>query len=167
MLLVAAVSRLLPHPPNFAPIAAMSLFGAAYFKNSWSAFLFPMLAMFMSDIALEVVTGYGFHSGMWSVYLSFGAVALLGRFTLRSITLGRVAGSTAAGTLLFFLLTNFAVWASGLMYPLTAEGLVACYIAALPFLGYSAAGNVLYVALLFGGFELAKRQIPALSTASR
>ncbi len=162
MIVLAALSRVLPHPPNFAPTYAIALFAGAYVADKRFAFLIPILAMLLSDAILEITTGWGFYSGMWVVYVAFSFITILG-FKLREHISGlRVLSYTLAGSTLFFVLTNFAVWFSGSMYPHTVSGLVACYVAALPFFGNTLLSGLFYSALLFGGFAFAERAFPAL-----
>ena len=156
MIVAAAASRLLPHPPNFTPIAAMALLGGAYLPDRRVAFAVPLAALFLSDLVL------GLHAGMWAVYGSFLLVVCLG-FTLRHTrTPLKIAGTALASSVLFFTLTNLAVWAFGSMYPKTPAGLAACYTAAIPFFRNTLAGDAFYTALLFGGFALAQRGWPLL-----
>ncbi|MEO0787934.1 MAG: DUF6580 family putative transport protein [Bacteroidota bacterium] len=160
MVMMAAASRLLPHPPNFSPVAAMALFGAAYFRQSWMAWLVPFAGLYLSDLVLNNVVyaqaGAGFSFGIyWVVYLAFGAILLLGFLSLRGrkLDLGRLLGVGLGATLLFFLLTNFWSWYADPFqtYPDNAAGLLACYVAGLPFLLNSLLGNLFFGALLFGG----------------
>jgi len=156
LVLAAAFLRLIPHPPNFAPIVAMALFAGAYVPNRRWAVLLPLIAMLLSDLFL------GFHSQMWMVYLSLVAVVAIG-FMLRSrIGITTVAVSTVGGSLAFFFISNFAVWAAGGIYPLTGEGLVACFVAAIPFYQNSLAGDLFYASVLFGGYALLTRMAPTL-----
>jgi hypothetical protein len=153
---LAAIFRLVPHPPNFSPIAAMALFSGAYLPRRGLAFVAPLGAMLLSDAVL------GFHSGMPVVYGSLALVVLLGFLLSGKRTVGRVIGAALASSVLFYLITNFAVWAGGDMYPKTLAGLAACYAAAIPFFQNSLAGDLLFTGLLFGGFALAQRVAPAL-----
>ncbi len=156
LILAAAASRLLPHPPNFTPIGAVALFGGACLADRRLAFLVPLAAMFMSDLVL------GLHRGMPVVYLCFALMACLG-FRLRCHRRPLpVAAAAVAGALLFYLVTNFAVWSHGKLYPLTLDGLAACYVAAVPFLQNMLLGNLGYAALLYGGLALAERQFPTV-----
>jgi len=155
-ILAAAVARLVPHPPNFAPIGAMALFGGACFANKRAAFAVPLIAMFLSDVVL------GFHRLMPVVYGSFVLIVGLGFLLRRRRTLLPIAGAALASSVLFFIFTNFGVWALGSWYPKTWEGLTACYIAALPFFRNTLLGDAVYAAALFGGLALAEKQIPAL-----
>jgi hypothetical protein len=177
LVVLAALTRLVPHPPNFAPIGAMALFGAFHFRGKWAALLVPLAAMFLSDLALEATTrlglqsgwmahGQGFHAGMWSVYAAFALIAVLGLLLRRKKSVPRVAAALLGSSVLFFLVTNFAVWAEGTLYPRTAEGLVTCYIAAVPFFHWTVLGDLAYGTALFGGFALAERWYPAVRTSS-
>ncbi|MES2855756.1 MAG: DUF6580 family putative transport protein [Bdellovibrionota bacterium] len=152
IILGAALLRLVPHPANFTPIAAMALFGAAHFKNKYVAVLAPLMALLLSDVVI------GFHEQMPAVYLAFIAVSLLGFFFVREQkSVGRIAGASLVGSALFFIITNFAVWMQTAMYPKSGAGLMACYVAALPFLQNSIAGDLMFNGVLFGAaFALAK-----------
>lgn len=156
LILLAALSRLLPHPPNVAPITAMALFGGVYLERK-HAFLLPLAALVLSDYVI------GFYSGMWWVYGSFLCIGLLGLWLRNHRGIAATAGVTIVGSLFFFVVTNFGVWASSqVSYPHTTGGLIACYAAAIPFFRNSLLGDAAYVAILFGAFELAKRAIPSL-----
>ena len=156
-ILAAAMMRLIPHPPNFTPIGAMALFGGAYLGRRWMAFAAPLAALLLSDIVL------GFYAGMWVQYLATAMAVGLGAALLsRRRPPARIAGAAVASAILFFGVTNLGVWASSGMYPLTAAGLADCFAAALPFFQNSLAGDILFTALLFGGWAMAERSIPAL-----
>jgi hypothetical protein len=154
--LAAALFRLVPHPPNFSPIAAMALFSGAYFGRKGLAFAAPLGAMLVSDAVL------GFHGGMPVVYGSLALIVVLGWLLTAKRSAGRIAAAAVSASVLFYLVTNFGVWALGDMYPKTLAGLGACYVAALPFFQNSLAGDLVFTALLFGGFALAERWLPAL-----
>jgi hypothetical protein len=153
LILAAAFTRLLPNPPNFSPIEAMAMFAGAWLASRWLAMLVPVAAMFLSDAFL------GFHSGMPVVYGSMAAIALASHYGLRrKVSVGRVAIFGLGGAVFFFVVTNFAVWLRSGMYPMTWEGLVACYVAAIPFFHNQLAGVAVYSTLLFGAWALiAKR----------
>lgn len=176
LILLAALSRLIPHEPNFAPIAGMALFGAANFRNRWLAFFVPLAAMFLSDLALGwavqlgVYSGWmahteGLHMGSIVVYATFAMITALGFVLRKNRSLPLLAGTTLAGSLIFFLTTNFGVWVSAELYPLTLDGLVTCYVQAIPFFHKTLAGDVCYVTLLFGCFAWAERLYPSLRLA--
>lgn len=165
MILTAAISRLIPHPPNFTPIAAIALFGGAYFSDKKAAFVVPLVAMYVSDLALGfLVYDFGwFHATMPFVYASFALIVSLGFRLREQRSVDRIIVAAFASSVLFFLITNFGVWVAGSLYPRTIEGLVTCYVAAIPFFQNTLLSNALYTALLFGGFSLAERRFPALS----
>ncbi len=161
MILAAAAMRLVPHPSNFTPIGALALFGGAHFgKRRW-AFVLPLAALLLSDAIL------GFHSQMLVVYGTFALVVCMGFYLRERRTALPIAGAAVAASTLFFIVTNFGVWAFDGLYPRTFEGLVVCYIAAIPFFGNTLAGAFFYSALLFGGFALAERKIPVFAAAAR
>jgi hypothetical protein len=156
--LAATATRLLPHPPNVTPIAAMALFGGAHFASRRAALAVPIGAMLLSDWLL----GFGFHSQVPFVYASFIAIVCLGMLIRRHLSPLTVAGTAFTGSVLFFVATNFGVWLQGELYPRTLDGLATCYIAAIPFFGNTLAGDAVYTLALFGGFALAQRSFPAL-----
>jgi hypothetical protein len=155
-IVAAAALRLVPHPPNFTPIAAMALFSGAYFGRRSIAFAAPLAAMLLSDAII------GFHSGMLFVYAGVALIVLLGQAALTRVTLLRVGGAALAGSILFFAISNLGTWLLSGMYPLDASGLAACYVAAIPFFQNTLAGDLFYSGLLFGGFALLERMVPAL-----
>lgn len=162
LILAGALARLLPHPPNMTPMAAIALFGGATLPLRW-ALTISLGAMAVSDLALGLLAGdwrVTFHPTLPAVYASFAATVLLSRFFLRKgIRIVPLAVVTLTSSILFFVVTNFAVWLVGGLYPLTWEGLVACYVAALPFFRNSLVGDVLYTATLFGSYALLGRAL--------
>jgi len=152
VVVAAALSRLLPHPPNFTPIAAIALAGGVYFDRRW-ALVIPTAALFLSDALI------GFHGLMPFVYGSFAAIAAIGIWLRSRKSVAMVAGATLSGSILFFVITNFGVWflADGTIYPKSLAGLGACYVAALPFFRTSLLGDAVYTAILFGILEVALR----------
>lgn len=156
LILTAALSRLIPHPYNFTPVCAMALFGGACFANARLAFGVPLAAMFVSDCLL------GFHATMPFVYASFAAATLIGMKLRNARSSGRVLTATLSGSCLFFVVTNFGVWAVSGMYAYTWQGMAACYIAAIPFFHYSLLGDLVYAAALFGSFAWLQQRVPAL-----
>lgn len=138
-----ALSRVIPHWPNFTPVMAIALVGGALFASRLTSIVVPVLAMALSDLVLGVVLGseYALHGAQPWVYASVIGIAVMGHAMRQwSSTKLVLAGGTIAGVA-FFLVTNFAVWFSGTMYPATLEGLVACYAAGLAF--YRDGGNFL------------------------
>ena len=167
LIFAAALSRVLPHPPNFSPIEAVALFGGAHFASRRWALLVPLAAMFASDLALGMLNGgiywdYFASAGYLLVYACIALSTLLG-FGLRGRVDGaRVLGYSLAGSALFFAVTNFGAWLSDPLYPKTAAGLAAAYVAGIPFFQWTVLGTLCYAALLFGGFALLRNRVPAL-----
>lgn len=152
----AAALRLVPHPPNFSPIDAMALFSGAYLGRRGLAFAAPFGALFLSDIVL------GFYFGMAFVYGSVAAIVLIGWLVSANKSALRIGIGAMASSVLFFAITNFGVWLGEAMYPHTLVGLAECYTAAIPFFQNTLAGDLFYSALLFGGFALLQRLVPAV-----
>jgi hypothetical protein len=156
-IVTAAALRLVPHPPNFSPIGAMALFSGAYLGRRWLAFAAPLAAMLLSDAVL------GFYDGFWITYLAVALIALLGSLALQRRTALRIGLAAVAGSVLFFLVSNFGTWSLSGMYPHSGAGLAACYVAAIPFFQNTLAGDLFYTALLFGGFRVAELLVPRLA----
>ena len=153
LVLAAALFRLVPHPWNFTPVGALALFAGATLRSRIAAVLVPLAAMFVSDAAI------GFHSAMPVVYGSLALSVCIGMLIRnRRRSPAAVGAAALASSTLFFLTTNFWVWAAGHLYAKTLAGLVACYIAAIPFYGNDLAAQLLYSALLFGAFAWAERR---------
>jgi len=145
MIFAGAMMRLIPHWPNFTPIAAIALFGGTFLKRKELAFLVPVAAMLLSDLII------GFHSTMLPVYLSFIAIVAIGLILQKRLTVVNTLSASLGASVLFFLVTNFASWTSGLMpYPMNAAGLMQSYIAGLPFLFNGILGDLFYTSVLFG-----------------
>jgi hypothetical protein len=167
LMFAAALSRLLPHPPNFSPVEAIALFGGAYFASRAWALALPLLALLASDLVMGAVIGDSYASylggvSFWSVYACIALSTLLG-FGLRGRARGaRVLGFALAGSVLFFLVTNFAAWLGSPAYPHTPAGLGAAYLAGIPFFQWTVLGTLAYGAALFGGFALLRRHLPVL-----
>jgi hypothetical protein len=161
LVLMAAAARLLPHPANFTPVAAMALFGAAGFSDRRLGFGLPVAAMLLSDLALAVffLGGETWNAATPFVYGAFVLVGLVGMPLRGRISPLRVGGASVASAVVFFIVTNLAVWMTSGMYPLTPSGLIACYTAAIPFFGRTLASTVLYAAALFGGLTAAEKSL--------
>ncbi|MCW8803011.1 MAG: hypothetical protein OQK57_01340 [Ignavibacteriaceae bacterium] len=157
MIFAAAFVRLIPHPPNFAPIAAMALFGGAYFSKKWAAFIVPLAAMFITDLIL------GFHETMWAVYLSFALIVVIGMMMLKEKKIGNIFFASVISSVSFFVITNFGLWLSTSFYTKTGAGLAACFTAAIPFFHQTLLSDLLFVGLLFGLYHLAKIKYPVLA----
>ena len=157
-ILFAAATRVLPHPPNLTAMTAMALFGGAYFADRRWAFAAPLLALLLSDLLL------GFYPHMEIPYLGFVLVVCIGLGLQKQRTAGRIFAATLLSSVMFFVLTNFGAWLLGteMPYPKTLDGLMACYVNALPFFRNALLGDLIYTALLFGGFRLLEGRFNAL-----
>lgn len=167
LVLITAMSRILPHPPNFAPIGAMALFGAAYFRKPLIGLLVTIAALAISDIVLNNTIYAAFETNFqWAVYLSFGLIFLLGYFLLKKVSFKNVLLGAVSASVIFFLVSNFGHFLSPFSaLPKNAAGLIGTYASGLPMFGFTLAGDLFYCAALFGSFELMKQQFPVLSFA--
>jgi|SRR3990172_2131036 len=170
MILAVALSRLIPHPLNFAPIGAMAIFGAAYFSNRIVALMIPLLSMWISDIVLYNTVYSSYNTHLWLIpqgfpwnYAAFILITLVGFFLLKKIKLKNVIGAGLSASIIFFLVSNFGVWLGSPMYPQNISGLITCYITGIPFFWNTIGGDLFYSAVLFGTFELAKYKFPKLA----
>jgi hypothetical protein len=166
VIMVAVLLRLLPHWPNFTPIAAMALFAGTYFDKKQYAFSIPLVTMFLSDIII------GFHSNMPAVYMSFAITVLIGMSIQRKVNVGTVALASLSSSVVFFLITNFSSWLASPFYPQTFPGLMECYGAGLLFFRDHAngisfflndiLGTAFFSAVFYGAFYLAEMRFPVL-----
>lgn len=169
MILLAAFSRIIPHMPNFSPLGAIGLFGAAYFAKKWQAFLIPIAATWLSDLFINNVI-YAqyypkftwFYQGFYWQYGSYLLIALAGVFIFRKINPQRVIAGALTSTAIFFLVSNFGCWIGSTTYPQNFGGLMTCYVAGIPFLKGTLFGDLFYSGVLFGAFALAQKQFPVL-----
>ena len=160
LIFLASFSRIVPHVPNFTPIVAIALFSASYFSNKYLAFIIPILSLWLSDLVINniILSGYykefiWFYPGFIWQYVSFLIIAIIGLKTLKKRSFIRILGVTISSSLVFFLITNFGVWASGSMYPKNIFGILACYTAAIPFYYSTLFGSLFYSFFLFGTYE--------------
>ncbi|MFO1503857.1 MAG: DUF6580 family putative transport protein [Steroidobacteraceae bacterium] len=165
IVLAAAATRLLPHPPNVTALTALALFGGAHFADRRLAVGVPLLALLVSDIALGIYWQWDFRAiqgHMWVQYASFLAIVGMGMLLRGSRSVLKVGTVALSASVLFFFVTNFGEWAFQPWYPKTAAGLAASYIAGIPFFRNALVGDALYTAVLFGGFALLERRFSAL-----
>ena len=146
LIIIATLSRLIPHPPNFTPITAIALFSITKFHNKFFATLTPLLCLYLSDLFL------GFYTINVFVYLSFALISMLGYY-IGKINLSSVIFSS----LIFFLISNFGVWLLG--YPRTIEGFLTCYVNAIPFFGFTILGDLIYSFLIKFIYESLKNKV--------
>lgn len=148
IILAGAATRFIPHPPNFTAIGAIALFGGAYFTNKRFAVILPLLALFISDLVIEILLpGMGFHKTMPFVYGSFILISLLGFYLRSNRKFIKVAGYSLLSSIIFFIISNFGSWL--VFYPRTITGLTVCYTAAIPFFHYNILGDLFYNGVFF------------------
>lgn len=146
LIIFAAGSRLLPHPANFAPIAAVGIFSAFVFKNNWLKFGVPIIAMLISDS----IIGFYTLPIMASVYFCFLISVFLGRELRKKASITNGIGISLLASLQFYLITNLAVFLFTPLYPKTSIGLINCYYLALPFFRNTILGDLFYTGVIFG-----------------
>jgi hypothetical protein len=156
-ILAGALTRLLPHPVNFTPIAAMALFGGTYLKDKKLAFLIPMSAMLLSDILLEIINGTGFHSMMIFVYGSMAISTMFGFFLRGREQRQTIMVASLTGSMLFFIITNFGEWLTQSTYPMNTAGLIDCYVKAIPYFRGTLMGDLFYNLIFFVGFAIVNK----------
>ncbi len=161
----AALSRLVPHPPNFTAVGAIALFGGAYFSSRWLAWLVPVIAVWFSDLLLNNLVYAAYYDGFVFVSTNFLftsaaliLMVLLARFVLHKISAGRVIGASLSASLIFFLISNFGAWAGSVYYTKDLTGLIAAYTAGLPFFLNTLAGDLFFCAVMFGAMEWVRRK---------
>ena len=148
LITLGIAARFLPHPANFAPIGAIAIFSGLYLPKKW-ALILPLAAMFFSDLFI------GFYAWpiMLSVYSGFIIMGLIGLAVRKNKKLSTILGGTILGSVIFYLLTNGAVWAFDSLYPPTAAGLLQSYYLAIPFFRNSLLGDLFYTGVLVGAYE--------------
>jgi hypothetical protein len=169
IIIIAATMRLIPHWPNFTPIAAIALFGGTKLNKKWLAFLIPISAMLLSDLII------GFHNYIIPVYLCFAITVVFGIYISKNTKTHKIIFASLISSVLFFLITNFAVWLGSPFYTQDFNGLMACYAAGLVFLNDSSfgisffmnglLGDLFYNTIFFGAFYLASLRFPVLAKA--
>ena len=170
IILLAAFTRIMPHPPNFSPMAAIGLFGAAHFAKKWQAFFIPLIGIWISDL---VINNYvysssssnivWFYSGFYWQYISYILIIFVGLFIFnKGISLTKTVGGMISSSGIFFLVSNFGVWAGGTMYPKNFGGLITCYAAGVPFIHNTIISDVLFTTVLFGTYYLLQVEYSSL-----
>ena len=156
IILIAALTRFLAPWPNVTPLGAMALLGGAYFERKWLAVIVPVAALWISDLffnnfiyntASEGFVWFG--QSFWWVGGAMAMITLMGSRILNRRSFVSLAGSSVLASLLFFLVTNFGVWTSGLLYPMTSTGLLSSYVAGVPFFWNTLAGDLFFVFSLY------------------
>lgn len=156
-----ALFRLLPHWPNVSPVAAMALFGGAYFADKKMAFIVPFVALFLSDLIL------GLHNTMVFVYAGFALTVAIGFLLKNRVNVTNTAFAAVASSVLFFLLTNLGVWMTSGLYAKSAAGLMQAYAAGIPFFQNSLLGNLVFSAVIFAGYAFLQKNVAGLKEPAR
>jgi hypothetical protein len=156
----AIISRMMPHPANFAPIAAVAIFGGAILPRKLALTL-PLLVMVISDLVI------GLHPLIIFTWGSFIAIALLSSVYLKKITPKAIVGGSIVASILFYLVTNFGVWIEGRLYVRTFSGLMESYFNALPFFRNTLLGDLIYTGMLFGAYALVQHFVLSNRTSKR
>ncbi len=151
IIFLISLSRIFPHPPNFTPILALAIFGGAFLPNKKTALFLPIGAMFLSDLFI------GFHSQIFAVYGSIILLSYLGNI-MEKKNIRNLAITGISGSLIFFIITNFSVWLGGKLYPLNVDGLIQCYIMAIPFFHNTLISTFVFLAVLFTGYSLIEKR---------
>jgi hypothetical protein len=152
---VTVVARILPHMPNIAPMAALALFAGVYLPRRWSIAV-PMAAMLISDIFI----GFYEWQVVVAVYLGFVLTVMLGWQVARKLHPLTALGGSLAGSVIFFVLTNAAVWAFTQMYTPNFAGLIDSYVMAIPFFKFSLVGDLAWTTVFFASYQLVVRYFP-------
>jgi hypothetical protein len=148
LIAILAFSRLIPHPPNFTPLLGMAVFAGAMLDKKLLAFMVPLLAMFLSDLVL------GFHSSISIIYFAIMLNVAIGFLLVSKFTYLKGLVALFSGAFIFFIVTNFAVWLGSSMYSQDINGLISCYIMALPFFQNTLLSTVMYGLGAFYLFDL-------------
>jgi len=152
LIVLAIITRLVPHPFNFTAIGALALFSGSVIPNKKLAFLVPIVAMLITDAII------GFHASMVPVYICFVAAVWIGMKMIRHINVLSVPAASISSSILFFLVTNLPFWYVDIsLYPLTWQGTIESYTAALPFFGNQIAGDMFYSTVLFGVYSVLRQ----------
>ena len=169
VIILIAASRLIPHTDNFVPVFAMILFAAVHFKNKWQAVAISVGALWLSDLYINNWGRYAEYYNEFILffspfnYLSYILIALISiQLFKNTVSVKRVFGSSLLIGVVFFLVSNFGVWLGGTLYPLTFDGLLSCYTAAIPFFRATLASNILFSFVLFGGYYALQKEVKFL-----
>lgn len=152
LLLLGVMARLVPHPPNATPLAAIALFGGTYLSPRWAIGL-PLAIVALSDLLIA------WHVTVPFTWAAFIVTAMLGWWIRRHPSASRIVGASLGASGFFFLFTNFGVWVMGGLYLPTLADLWQCYVAAIPFVRATVLGDLLYTILLFGSYALATHRM--------
>jgi len=168
LILLGAFTRLIPHYPNFTSVGAIALFAAFTFRKAWLAYLVPLAAVLLSDIALQLATPWPAFGAIKLFVLAAFCLTVAGGRRLKNPSLLKVGGGAVGSSLVFFIVTNLGVWLTGggFHFPMNLAGLQATFAAGLPFFQWTLAGTLFYSACLFAALKLAESAIPGVRAES-
>ena len=175
VLRVLAAGQLTPFS-NFSPLGAMALFGGAMFADKWKSYLFPLLALFLSDVIMmktvyaAYADGFLFEGWYWN-YIGFAAMVLIGQLVIRNVKVLPVLGASILAAVVYWLIVDFGTWmrptsidmTTGLPFSRDFAGLMKCYALGIPFIKNTLISNVVYSGIFFGLFSWLENRVPALS----
>jgi hypothetical protein len=167
LLMIAVISRVIPHIPNFTPVESIALFSGVYIASRKLSFLLPVIGIYLADLILNNTIYRSFYpedsvfiwiSGymLWT-FIAMGGIIVLGQILKTRLKPLNIIGYSLMGSLLFFIVSNFGVWLGSVVYPKTIAGLIECYTMALPFFRNSLLSNVIFTVVLFGSMEWISR----------
>ncbi|MDQ7818038.1 MAG: DUF6580 family putative transport protein [Melioribacteraceae bacterium] len=169
LIILVTLSRLVPHMLNFSPLGAISLFGAAYFKQRWQAFLVPVIAAWVSDLFINNIlyshlypTFTLFYEGFFWQYGSYVFITLGGLFILKKINVSRLVTASLFSSSIFYIVTNFGFWISSPFYTKDFHGLITCFVAAIPFIKGTILGDAIFSSVMFGSFYFLQQKYSQL-----
>ncbi len=160
LIIVAVFSRLIPHPWNLTAVGSVALFAGAYLRPRSLALAVPLLGFLITDLIL------GVHNTMFFTYGAVALCSVLGILFLQKPRPASVLGMSLASSLIFFTLSNFGVWLVGGLYPMTLQGLLNCFVMALPFAQGQILGDLLHSAILFGSYAVLVKRFKSPSRAA-
>ena len=174
IIFLAAFSRLIPHLPNFSPLGAIGLFGAAYFSKKWQALFLPIAATWLSDLFINNVV-YAqyypkftwFYEGFYWQYGSYLLIAFAGFLIFKKVKISTVLMGALASTTIFYLVSNLGCWIGSTVYAQNFSGLMTCYAAGIPFIKGTLFGDLFYSGVLFGSFALMQQRFPVLKLTTK
>ncbi len=163
LILVAAFSRIIPHPHNFTPVGGIAVFGSYFLGRKIWAFLVPLFSLWLSDLFINNIIypiqypqyyeGFNLFGSFW-VYGSFLLMIPIAWRLLSTFTLPRLALTGFSTASLFFLITNYGSWLNNPLYPQNFSGLLTSYVAGLPFFQNTLLGDICYLVILFGATKV-------------
>ncbi len=157
LILILALARLIPHPPNFTPIVAVAIMSSYFFKNIYLSFAVIIVSMLLADVFI------GFYNNMFFVYLSLLLITFIFFKIKTKMKLQNLFIFSFFGSVIFFLISNFGVWILGDMYEKNLNGLAYCYFLALPFFVNTVLSSIIFTYSAFIANNLLSKNRSLLS----